>query len=49
MGAVVEEQDTGIGMIAEGVYESQRTTRGQAVIGCQTWALAFSDEGKAFA
>jgi hypothetical protein len=46
---VVEEQDTYIGIIAEGVYAHQRTTRDKAVIGCQTWPLAFSEEGKAFA
>jgi hypothetical protein len=49
MGAVVDKQDRKIGMIAEGAYEHQRTTRGQAVINCRTWALAFSNEGKAFA
>jgi hypothetical protein len=49
MAAVIEDQDTGIGTIAEGVYKHQKTTRDQAVIDCQVWPLAFSEEGKAFA
>lgn len=49
MEAVIEDQDTGIDTIAEGVYQHQKTTRDQAIINCQTWPLAFSEEGKAFA
>jgi hypothetical protein len=46
---IVEEQDTCIGIIAKGVYAHQRTTRDKAVVECQTWPLAFSQEGLAFA
>ena len=45
----VEDQDLCIGIVADGVYEGQQTTRDEAVIGCQIWPLAFSEKGKEFA
>ncbi|MFZ1921171.1 MAG: hypothetical protein WAU57_06015 [Xanthobacteraceae bacterium] len=49
MDQIIEEQDTCVGIIAEGAYAHQRTTRDKAVIDCQAWPLAFSEEGLAFA
>ena len=49
MDEIIEEQDTYIDIVAGGAYKGQQTTRDEAVIGCQTWPLAFSEEGKAFA
>jgi hypothetical protein len=46
---VVSDQDTCIDIIAGGIYKGQETTRDKAVINSQTWPLAFSEEGKAFA
>ncbi|APG15078.1 hypothetical protein BKD09_42900 [Bradyrhizobium japonicum] len=46
---IIQEQDTCIKIVADGVYENQRTTRDQAVVDCQTWPLAFSQEAMAFA
>lgn len=47
--SVIEEQDTCIDVVAQGVYVGQKTIRDEAVIGCQTWPLAFSEKGKEFA
>jgi hypothetical protein len=49
MAEVIENQNTGIDAIAEGVYAHQKTTRDQAIVECQIWPLAFSAEGKEFA
>ena len=49
MDEVIEQQDTGIDIIARGVYKGQQTTRDVAVLDTQAWRLAFSEEGKAFA
>jgi hypothetical protein len=46
---VVDEQNTWLDLVAGGVYESQQTSRDEAVVQCQAWPLAFSDDGKAFA
>lgn len=46
---VIEEQDACIDTIAGGVYPSQRTTRGDAFMHCQTWSVALSEVGKAYA
>lgn len=47
--SVIDEQDTCIDIIANGVYENQRVTRAQAVVSCQTWPLAFSEKGRTYA
>jgi hypothetical protein len=49
MEQVVDYQDTCIDIVAGGVYQGQQTTRDKAVIDCQVWRVAFSDESKAFA
>jgi hypothetical protein len=49
MEQIVSEQDTNLDIVAEGVYVSQRQTRDQATVECQTWPLAFSDEGRNYA
>jgi hypothetical protein len=49
MDEVIEEHDTYIDIVTGGVYKGQQTTRDEAVICCQAWPLAFSEEGKAFA
>ncbi|MBX5021158.1 hypothetical protein [Rhizobium lentis] len=49
MQQIVNEQDTNLDIVAEGVYASQRQTRDQATVECQTWPLAFSEEGRKFA
>jgi len=49
MDDVIQYQDSCLDEVAGGVYVGQQTTRDEAVIGCQTWPLAFSDKGKAFA
>jgi hypothetical protein len=46
---IVEYTDTCIGIVAQGVYEGQKTTRDDAVLGTQAWELAFDDRGNAFA
>ncbi|GJD70207.1 hypothetical protein MMMDOFMJ_3149 [Methylobacterium gnaphalii] len=46
--SIIEEQDTYIDIIARGVYVGQEKTRDEAIIDCQSWSIAFSDEGKAF-
>lgn len=48
MEAIVRDQDKYIGIAAQGVYVGQQTTRDKAVIDCQAWPLAFTDEGKEF-
>jgi hypothetical protein len=48
MDDVVSNQDTCIGIVAEGPYANSKTTRDLAVVGCQTWPLAFSEEGQKF-
>ena len=49
MDEIIDAQDTYIDIVAGGAYKGQQTTRDEAVVGCQTWPLAFSEEGKAFA
>jgi hypothetical protein len=49
MDEVIDNQDTCIDIVAGGVYDGQKKTRDKAVIDSQTWPLAFSAEGKAFA
>lgn len=49
MDQVIASQNTCIDVVADGVYEGQKTTRDDAVVGCQTWPLAFSEEGQKFA
>ena len=46
---VINEQDTCIEIVANGVYEGQQRTRDRAVIETQAWKLASSEKGKAFA
>jgi hypothetical protein len=46
---VIDDQNTCIDIIANGVYVGQQTTRDRAVIESQAWQLAFSDDGKMFA
>lgn len=46
---LIEEQDTCISIVADGVYEKQRMTRDRAVVELQAWRLALSEEGLAFA
>lgn len=49
MDQVISNQDTCLDVVANGVYEGQKTTRDEAVVGCQTWPLAFTEEGETFA
>jgi hypothetical protein len=49
MERVVNDMDTCIGIIADGVYDGQKTTRDAAIVDCQAWRLAFTDEGREFA
>ncbi|TKV70625.1 hypothetical protein D0C28_24605 [Rhizobium sp. AU243] len=49
MEQIIDDQDTNLDIVAEGVYVSQRRTRDQATVECQTWPLAFSDEGRNYA
>ncbi|MEI3807606.1 hypothetical protein V6R85_24090 [Agrobacterium sp. CCNWLW32] len=49
MEQIISEQDTNLDIVAEGVYVSQRQSRDQATVECQTWPLAFSDEGRKYA
>lgn len=46
---IIEGMDICIGIVADGVYEGQQTTRDEAILGTQAWDLAFDDDGKAFA
>ena len=46
---VVSTQDTCIDIVANGPYDDSKTTRDLAVVSCQTWPLAFSEEGQTFA
>lgn len=48
MDQIVDYMDNYIQTVADGIYESQKTTRDQAIIDTQAWDLAFSNEGKAF-
>lgn len=47
MGVVIDEQDEYIDYVAENA--PRRETRDEVVVSCQTWPLAFNEEGKAFA
>jgi len=47
--ALIAQQDTCIDIIADGVYQDQKTTRDKAVIETQVWQLAFSQQGRDFA
>ena len=49
MDQIIENMDSCIQIVADGVYEGQQMTRDQAIIDTQAWDLAFSEEGKAFA
>lgn len=49
LAGVIDAQDAYIDVVATGVYDDQKTTRDKAVVGCQTWPLAFSEKGKEFA
>ncbi len=49
MDAIIDEQDTCINFVAEGVYVGQKKTRDEAVLDTQAWRLAFSDQGRKFA
>ncbi|MGX1260065.1 hypothetical protein [Sinorhizobium fredii] len=46
---IVDENDTYLDIVSEGVYAGQQRTRDQATIECQTWPLAFSTEGRDYA
>lgn len=46
---VIDHQNTCVDVVAGGVYDSQKTTRDDAVMGCQSWSLACSNEGRKFA
>ncbi|MFA1677421.1 hypothetical protein ACDY97_33225 [Rhizobium mongolense] len=46
---IISENDTYLDIIAAGVYDGQQQTRDEAIIGCQTWPLSFSTEGREFA
>ena len=43
------EADSCLDIIADGIYDGDRQTRDEAIIQCQTWALAFSEDGLIFA
>lgn len=45
---IVDQLDTCVQIVADGVYEGQQTTRDQAVIETQAWDFAFGDAGKAY-
>lgn len=49
MEEIITESDTCLDVVATGVYASQRQTRDQATVECQTWPLSFSDEGRKYA
>lgn len=49
MDQIVEDVDTCLQIIADGVYQGQQTTRDEAILSTQAWDLAFDNEGKAFA
>ncbi len=49
MEEIITESDTCLDVVAEGVYANQRKTRDQATVECQTWPLAFSEEGRKYA
>lgn len=46
---IVEDMDACLQIVADGVYEGQRTTRDRAIVELQTWELAFEPAGQAFA
>ena len=46
---IIEDQDTCISVVADGVYEGQQRTRDRAVIETQAWQFAFSQDGKKLA
>lgn len=45
----IEDADTCVQIVADGVYAGQQRTRDRAVVETQAWSIAFSDEGKKFA
>jgi hypothetical protein len=49
MERIAEYIDSCLQIVADGVYEGQKTTRDQAIVSTQAWDLAFTEEGKAFA
>lgn len=46
---VIDDQDTCIDIVSDGIYSRQKITRDRAVIKIQAWPLAFSEAGKEFA
>lgn len=46
---IVENMDTCLQIIADGVYVGQQMSRDQAIVSTQAWDLAFDEEGQAFA
>jgi hypothetical protein len=47
--SIVSQQDTCLGIVAEGAYNDQKTTRNQAILDSQAWKVIFTNEGKKFA
>lgn len=45
---IISHQDLFVGIIAEGAYEHQKTTRVAAIVSAQAWHLADADEGKKY-
>lgn len=46
---IIEEQDSCLDLIADGVYASQKTTRNIAVVRTQAWVIAFAEDGRKYA
>jgi len=45
---IIDDTDTCLQIIADGVYEGQKVSRDQAILQTQAWDVAFDDAGKAF-
>lgn len=45
---IVDDTDTCLQIIADGVYEGQKVSRDQAILQTQAWDVAFDDAGKTF-
>ena len=48
LASIVDDTDTCLQIIADGVYEGQKVSLDQAILQTQAWDVAFDDEGKAF-
>jgi hypothetical protein len=49
MERVIDDCDTCIDIVAQGVYVGDAVTRDKAIVDCQAWPLSFSQEGLRFA